>query len=50
MLSPVETFDTVHLRLLSLALLDALLRFRKQVIIFILDKSKRRCSGWRGGT
>jgi hypothetical protein len=38
MLSPVETFDTVHLRLVCLGLIDAVMRLRKQVIIFILDK------------
>jgi hypothetical protein len=42
-LSTIDTLDPVHLRLLSLALVDAVMRLGKQVIIFILDKSKRRC-------
>jgi hypothetical protein len=48
MLSAVETFDTVHLSLVSWAIFGAFLRLRKQIIIFILDKSKRNVVG--GGT
>jgi hypothetical protein len=42
MFSTVEALNTVHLRLVCLALLDAVLGLRKQVIIFILDKSKTK--------
>jgi len=38
MLSAVETFDTVHLRLVCLALFDTIMWLGKQVIIFILEK------------
>jgi hypothetical protein len=41
-LSTIDTLDTVHLRLFSLAVVGTLMRLGKQVIIFILDKTKRR--------
>jgi hypothetical protein len=45
-LSTIKTLDTVHLSLISLTFLDAIMRFGKQVIIFILHKNKR-CRGSR---
>jgi hypothetical protein len=41
-LSTVETLDPIHLRLVSLTIVDAVMRLCKQDIVFILDKSKRR--------
>jgi len=49
-LSTIETLDPVHLRLVSLAIVDTVMRLCKQVIIFVLDKSKRRCRGELNGT
>ena len=38
MLSAIETLDTVHMRLVSLAIIDAVLVLCEQIIVFILGE------------